>query len=151
MRRLLLLLSLAACAKPETRDSEWERHASELSGGWTLRYQYDTGDPSVEGSMDLTANRTIDSEYPRIGLPTNYGTYAVPFRNLGGPPSGRRVPAVVAGFVGADSVYVRFETDRDGFSMQMQGRLFNDTLRGTWFAGQTRGRIASGTFTMTRR
>ena len=151
MRRFVLLFSLVACAKPEARDAAWESHALQLSGQWAVRYQYDTSGSAVNGSMDLTANGTIDREYPRIGLPTDYGTYAVPFRGLGGPPSGARVPAVVAGFVRADSVYVFFETDRAGFAMQMRGRLLNDTVRGAWSAGHTRGTIASGHFIMTRR
>lgn len=100
--------------------------------------------------MELSPNRTIDREYPRIGLPTNYGTYDVVFRDLGGAPSGNRVPAVIAGFIDADSVIVSFETDRETFAMQMRGAFGGDSVTGTWTAFQSRGTIASGTFSMSR-
>ena len=143
----LLFLALGCAAAPQ-RDAAWEQHAGALSGKWSIRFSYATGQ-STTGTMQLTPNRTIDHAYSRIGIPTNYGTYAVAFHDLGGPPSGRRVPAVAAGFVG-DSVYILFETDREPFAMQMRGTLRGDSVRGTWAASQSRGTIASGTFIMSR-
>lgn len=156
--RALLLLALAACGGVRARDAAWERHAASLAGHWAVRFDYGPAvragdprpDPPVNGSIDLTINRTVDRDYPRIGVPTNYGTYAIAFRGLGGSPSGGRVPALVAG-VDSDSVFVFFETDRESFSLQMRGRLAGDSLRGSWIAAQSRGTIAAGTFTMTRR
>ena len=149
MRRAALILMLLACRAPDGRNADWERHAAALSGHWSVRFSYGQGGEAT-GAMDLTANGTIERDYPRIGLPTNYGTYAVAFGGLGGAPSGALVPAVVAGFVGDDSIFVLFETDRPAFSMEMRGRLANDSVRGTWLAAQSRGTIASGTFTMVR-
>jgi hypothetical protein len=149
MRRAVLVLLLAACRAPDGRTAEWERHATALSGHWSVSFSYAKGG-EVTGGMDLTANRTVESEYARIGIPADYGTYAVTFRDLGGAPSGTRVPAVVAGFVGEDSVLVLFDSDRPTFHMEMRGRLENDSVRGTWIAAQSRGTIASGSFMMVR-
>ena len=149
MKRVIVAFGLLACSAPHGRDATWEVRSRALRGHWAVQFQYAAGEP-VNGAFDLAPNGTIDHEYPRIGLPTNYGTYAVHFRDLGGPPAGSRVPAVVAGFVADDSVVVLFETDREMFSMQMRGTLSGDTLRGTWAAAQSRGRIAAGTFTMIR-
>jgi hypothetical protein len=149
MRALLLLALLSGCAAGAERGVDWERRATSLSGRWLVRYAYAKGE-SASGVMELTPNRTIDRDYPRIGLPTNYGTYDVVFPDLGGPPSGGRVPALIAGFIGADSVVISFETDRKTFGMQMRGALRGDSVTGTWTVSQSRGTIASGTFIMTR-
>ena len=149
MRAFVLLLAVVACSDGFARGAEWESHAAALEGRWAVRFEY-ADHSSVSGSIELTPNHAIDRTYPRMGLPTNYGTYAVPFEKLGGSPSGRRVPALVAGVAG-DSMFVVFETDREGFSMHMRGRLSGDSIGGTWAAVQTRGTIAAGTFIMTRR
>jgi len=158
MRGWLCIVLALACSAPGTRDASWNRRAASLTGGWAVRFDYTrdstterAAEPPSVGSFDLIVNRTLNREYPRIGLPTNYGTYAVDFRRLGGSPSGARVPVVVVGAADDDSVFVFFETDREGFSMQMHGRLIADSVRGSWSASQSRGTIASGTFVMTRR
>lgn len=151
MRAAALLVLLVGCGSADARDGAWEQHAAKLSGEWIVRFTYARDHAAVAGTMDLMPNHTIDRSYPRIGVPTNYGTYAIGFRDLGGPPSGNRVPAVVAGFVSDDSVHLSFETDRETFTMQMHGALSGDSLRGTWIASQSRGTIASGTFSMTRK
>ena len=157
MRASALLILALACWGSPARDAAWEEHAASLAGRWSVRFDYrpdrlagDRGaDRSASGSIEMTINRTMSRAYPKVGVPTNYGTYAVAFTGLGGSPSGDGVPALVAG-VAADSVFVFFETDRDGFSMQMRARLAADSIRGSWFAAQSRGTIASGTFIMAR-
>jgi hypothetical protein len=146
----LLLALIVGCGRAPMRDIAWERHATALSGPWSVQFSASSTGAAVTGTMELTPNRSIDRAYPPIGVPTNYGTYAVAFRDLGGPPSGTLVPAVVAGFVGEDSVFVLFETDRETFAMQMRGRFAGDSVSGTWRAAQSRGTIAAGTFTMRR-
>lgn len=137
------------CSAPATRDAVWERNADAMAGRWNVRFAYATGE-SATGELELTVNRAVDAEYPGMGLPTNYGSYAVDFVRLGGSPAGKRVPAIVAGVV-RDSLRVSFETDREGFSMQMRGALGADSIRGAWSATQARGTIAAGTFLLTRR
>jgi hypothetical protein len=146
---LLIVLTLAlACRAPAARDAVWERHAADLAGRWTVRYDY-AGGGTATGSIDLTINRTVEKGLAGIGIPTNYGTYDVPFRGLGGSPSGNRVPTLLTG-VRSDSLFVVFESDREGFFMRMRAPLAVDSIVGAWVAGQSRGTIASGTFTMTR-
>jgi hypothetical protein len=147
---LVLFVLALGCTGQPARDRTWEAHAAALKGRWVVRFTYSSGE-SADGTMELMPNRTIDRRFPRIGVPTSYGTYAVVFPKLGGPPSGSRVPAIVAGFVpGSDSVIVSFETDRETFWMQMLGVHAGDSVQGKWVAGQSRGTIASGSFIMAR-
>src|SRR4051812_6532836 len=96
---LVALVLLAACADHATRDQRWEDRAAALSGEWSVRFDFQ---PTVAhaaraptcGTITLTANRAIDRALPRIGLPTNYGTYDVDFGALGFNPSGGVVPAL---------------------------------------------------------
>jgi hypothetical protein len=149
MKTVVVAALLLACRAPAVRDATWQRQARSLSGDWVVRFSYATGG-DVVGTMQLTPNATIDRAYPLIGLATDYGTYAVTFRDLGGPPSGGRVPALVAGFVAGDSVVMLFESDRPTFTMAMRGRYEGDSVRGIWSATRTHGTIAGGTFLMAR-
>jgi hypothetical protein len=154
MRRAGMTAAVAAiaCSGSHGRGPVWERRAAALTGQWTAEfaYSYPASTPAMRGTIDLTVNRSMDDPYPRIGIPTNYGTYAIDFVRIGGSPSGARVPALVAGVAEPDSVVVFFETSREGFSMWMKGVRAGDSIRGTWSAARTRGTIASGTFIMSR-
>jgi len=154
---ILILAMLTACASDVTRDAAWEGHARQLTGQWVVALDF--GPPlepgtarrsPARGSITLLPNRAVDALHSENGPPTNYGTYLIDFSALGFNPSGTLVPGVFVG-VERDSAYIEFETDRPFFAMRMQGAMRTDSIRGTWYAEQSRTRVAAGTFTMSRR
>ena len=155
---LTLLLAATACTSPGGRDTAWRDDAQRLAGSWNVRLDAASGSRVagvspivVAGSMTLALNRAVDRQVPGLGLPTNYGTYEIDFRPLGFVPSGGRVPALFAGVTPGDTLEIDFESDRFAFTMRMRGALRPDTVRGTWFAMESRNSLAAGTFVMTRR
>jgi hypothetical protein len=148
-----VLVLAAACATPD-RDAAWSLHAGTLTGRWDVLLQIDRAitapRSTMGGTITLTENRSVDRALPDVGLPTNYGAYEIDFRPLGFVPSGGLVPSVLAGVTPGDTLQVEFETDRSGFVMRMTAPLASDSLRGTWFAVESRNPVASGTFLMTR-
>ena len=156
---LLVLGAIVACDAPARRDDTWESHANQLAGQWTARFDFDlplqpSSDSAVRrtsvGTISLTANRTIDAALPRIGIPTNYGTYDIDFAALGRKPSGDQVPAVVVGVTRGDSVEFNFDTDRAAFTMTLRAPLTADSIRGRWVAMQSRFVVGSGGVLLTR-
>jgi hypothetical protein len=154
------LCAAVACTAPPRRDAKWERDARALAGEWNARLDFDsttfTGEPAPRGrmsagTMSLTVNRTIDESSPRIGVPTDYGTYDIDFTALGRKPSGEGLPGIVVGITANDSVEFVFDSHRAAFSMSMRAPLTTDSIRGRWIAMESRYTVGSGTFLLTRR
>jgi len=159
MKALGVALILAvACESHPVRDAAWERQATMLAGDWDVELNVQpSGMPGTEkswkrarGVLSLRPNRHVDVEIEGASLPTDYGTYDIDFSVLGFNPSGTRVPGVFVGVGRGDSVILAFESDRDGFSMRMSGPVASDSIRGNWYAAESRNAIATGSFLMTR-
>jgi hypothetical protein len=149
MRRIVAALAVIACSRAPVRDARWQQRAEAMSGMWSVRLSFGSTPAQATGTMTLTANHAIDHAVDGIGLPTNYGAYAIDFRALGFSPSGVQVPAVFVGACAGDSIGFVFETDRPAFSMSMRGSLHADTVTGRWSAEESRSTLARGSFIMT--
>jgi hypothetical protein len=128
-----------------------------LTGQWSVSYTVDSNvawrghiQEPVQGVVTLMTNRTVDRDYPRIGVPAAYGVYDVNFSAWGFTPAGSALPTIVGGATGGDSIEIRLDSDRRDFEMTMDGRLRGDSVRGRWIASDARAILGHGNFTMRR-
>jgi len=131
--------------------------AQRLVGVWDVRFEGEANLASrgavreARGQIALLANRWLDGSYPRIGTPTDYGTYDVDFTPFGIEPRARgETPTVVAGWIGPDSVQIALTSTVSGMSLELRGRMRNDSVAGVWSYALTRVSDGGGRFSMTR-
>jgi hypothetical protein len=133
--------------------------AQRLVGLWDVRFDGEANPASggeagareAHGQIALLANRWLDGSYPRIGTPTDYGTYDVDFTPLGIEPRARgETPTAVAGWIDPDSVQIVLTSTVPGMSLELRGRVMSDSVAGAWRYALTRVSDGGGRFSMTR-
>lgn len=134
-------------------------HAQQLVGVWEARFEADpnalTHDPGAaheaRGQIAFLANRWLDAPYPRIDMPTDYGTYDVDFTPLGIETRARgETPTAIAGWIAPDSVQIVLTSTVSGLWFEIRGRVVGDSVNGTWSYTMTRVSNGGGRFSMTR-
>lgn len=134
--------------------------AQRLIGMWEVRFQLirspvialdsavvPTG---IQGRLSLLANTSVNRTFPRMGIPTNYGSYDVDLTPFGFDTrvSGK-TPTTVAGRLAGDSVEIILGPENEAGELVMIGQLKQGVVTGRWrvFLPTTGG---EGTFEMKR-
>jgi hypothetical protein len=134
--------------------------AQRLAGMWEVRFQLirspmialdsavvPTG---IQGTLSLLVNTSLNRTFPRMGIPTDYGSYDVDLTPYGFDTrvSGK-TPTAVAGRLEGDSVEIILGPESEAGELVMIGRLQHGAVAGRWrvFLPTTGG---EGTFEMKR-
>jgi len=160
----VLAAALAACGDR----SALERRATapparRLAGTWDVRFDLERPPVLTErttavaqvvrGRIALLANRWLTASYPRLGTPTDYGTYDIDFTPFGFEPrTPGQTPTAVAGWLAtdSDSVEIILAPDQDRAVIAMRGKFANDSIAGAWDVSIARATGGGGRFLMSR-
>lgn len=159
----LTALVLAACTDRTVLERQaGEAATNQLTGTWDAYFHLDrpplltlTINPEmkdVSGEFAFVPNRWVVQPYPEMPAPSAYGTYDVDFTPFGFDP--RRTdetPTAVAGWVKKDSLQIILGEPNDETSVILDGRMTNDSIRGSWTVSIGRSGGGGGSFLIVRR
>jgi len=107
---------------------------------------------NLGGSIGLLANRSLDTPYPGVGAPINYGTYDIDFTVFGFDARDEgKIPTVAVDSAGKDSIEIALSHEPGEISVRMEGWIRSDTVNGRWQVSLPRLGAGGGSFFMTRR
>ena len=155
----LLVCVVSGCANgPIVFAPAEARVASSLAGVWTIRLSLLTAPfgarvveekPDIDGQIALLRNSSIAKRYAHLTTVTNYGSYDIDFSPFGfdSPETGKPT-SVLAGPFDSDSITILLSPNQSDMEIRMTGKLFGDSVEGTWSVAFSRAGVGGGRFTM---